>query len=144
LSGKQIRKVIIPVSIFVCIINITIFAERFNLTRYKYATIKEATTYYSIVLKNSGQIGYMDESGLEAWYLNDEHGKFNYLNSKQTLEAWINSNNIRFILYTDEMGHVEESVKPYREYVRSLKILKEFRSSFPGGYTKIIDLQANR
>ena len=141
LSGKQIRKVVIPIAILISIINITIFAERFNVTRYKYATIKQATAYYTTDLSNKGKIGYMDESGLEAWFLNDRYGKFNYLNSKLTLNEWLDTNNIRFILYTDEMGHVEDNVKPYREYIRSLKKAEDFKSLFPGGYTKIIDLQ---
>ena len=85
----------------------------------------------------------MDESGLEAWFINDKSGKLNYLGTNKPLNDWVEDNNVNFVLYTNEMGHVEEIVKPYREYVNSQRIIKEFKSPFPGGYTKIIDLRFN-
>lgn len=140
LSKKNIKNILIPITVLICVINLTIFVERFNVARYKYATIKEACDYYLANLKTKGSIGYMDESGLEGWYLDDKSGTFNYINFRQSLSYWISKNSIKYILYTDEMGHVEENVKPYRGYIRTLTILKEFKSPFPGGYSKILIL----
>jgi len=39
------------------------------------------------------------------------------------------------------MGYVSDKVMPYKEFIKSQKIIKEFKSPFPGGYTKIIDLK---
>jgi hypothetical protein len=144
LSGKQIKRVVIPVSILVCVINLLIFTERFNVTRYKYATIKEAVSYYSTYLVKEGNLGYMDESGLEAWFLNDKYGKLNYLNTKEPLTKWVENNDVRFVLYTSELGYVPDSVMPYKEFISTQRIIKEFKSPFPGGYTKIVDLRFNR
>lgn len=144
LSGKHIKKLVVSVTILISIINIVIFAERFNLTRYKYATIKDAVTYYSTYLIKAGNIGYMDESGLEAWFLNDRDGKLNYINSKKTLNEWVDENDIRYIIYTNEMGYVSDEVMPYKEYLHAQRIVKEFSSPFPGGQTKIIDIGISR
>ncbi len=143
-SKKLKKNTLVITTILICSINLVVFGERFNYTRFKYQTIVDALEYYQINISEKGNLGYLDESGVQQWYLKDFDKKFSFLNSNFVMEEWIKQNNIEFVLFTHELGYVPKEVIPYKKSLDEMEILQKFESPFFGGSTKLIKMDINK
>jgi hypothetical protein len=130
----------IAFTIFVSLINLTVFTERFLNTRYKYYTIVQAAEYYIEELSaQEGVVGYSDESGVESWYLrNYEKDFYDALDGDP--HKWIKDRNVKYYIYTDEMGDNSKREKNLKNFMDKFSTVNEFRSPSVGGYTKIVEI----
>lgn len=136
----NIKKKYILIAILIAFINLAIFTDRFRYTRFKYQTIVQAAQTYEAKYQKQGKLGYLDESGVEMWYLKDFNEKYSFLTSSESdLHNWIKDNQIKYLLVTQEMGKLmSKKVKPYNDYLNTLTVLEEYQSPFFGGDTKIV------
>lgn len=133
---KSAKKLIFCMIIF---LNISLFVTKFIETREKYFTLVQASKYS---LQNfPGNVGFADESGVLKWYLKDFKQKKNFLSSNQNFENWAASENIKYFVYTEEMGFQDKKLKPYLEKIKGSDKVVEFKSNFAGGKTTIYKLK---
>jgi len=127
---------------FVVFINLFVFIDRFRFTRYKYLSIVETVQAYNANYKNTGNAGYVDESGVEMWYLQDFDEKYSLLKSHEiNFVQWVFDANVKYLIITHEMGgSVDYRVKKFKEQIDKLDPLVEFKTPFFGGDTKLIDI----
>ena len=134
-------KLIILISVFICILNIVVFAEKFSITRYKYYTIKQATELYLEKYNNEGNLGYNSESGVETWYLKDFEHKYDYHPAKKgSLQKFALENNIKYIVVTKELGYNDKFTDYGKLKKTNSVIIQSFESPFFKGKTSLVKL----
>ncbi|MBP7859698.1 hypothetical protein KA001_01905 [Patescibacteria group bacterium] len=134
------NKFILIFTIFVVFLNIAVFTDKFNITRYKYYSIKLCIEKYIDLSKDNKKIAYSTLTGLEEWYIKDFEYKYRYLGNEKTFEKWRIENNVNYIItslesgHKDSLGHIKMAKYP------DSKIIFEAKTPFFIGSTKLIKL----
>jgi len=129
------KQVILTSIIF---LNLSLFSTKFLETREKYFTLVQASEF---ALQNKLKVGYADESGVSKWYLKDFNQKLNFLNTRETFDKWVASNQIEYFIYTEELGFQDKKIKDKISEIKNYEKLIEFKSNFSGGKTAIFKIR---
>lgn len=141
-SNLNAYKKLVFGSIFIVILNLGVFIEKFVTTREKYHTIVQASEF---VLQNNLQnVAWFDESGVQKWYFKDFAGQRQYFNERVTLDKWLLNNKIDYMMVTDELGYRIGPIMEANKRIKQLEKVAEFNSGFAGGRTQIYKLVDNK
>lgn len=135
---KKITQAKYLIILLIIMLNLSLFVFKFVDTREKYFTLVQASEF---TIKNNLRVGYAEESGVSKWYLKDFDRKLNFLESNQTFEDWVKTNQIEYFIYTEELGFQDKKIKSKISEIKGYEKIAEFSSNFSGGKSVIFKIQ---
>lgn len=133
------NSMVVLITTFILVINLGIFIDKYNITRYKNASIYYATQLYISEYKDKGKLGYDSNTDLEQWYLKDFNEDYDFLKTWKQLNEWSNSENINYIITTQEGGSNDKFIDFGKLSKINHRVVKEYESPFFYGTTRLIE-----
>jgi hypothetical protein len=121
-NGGRIVKGLVIVIVLVSLFNLS--SSIIWYRRYDYYTIAQASSYLA---NKSEKVAYFDESGVSAWFLRENGIYFSRDISKSDQLSWLERNNIKYAIYTNEYNEDGElTVLKSKEYSDKFMLIKAY------------------